>query len=428
MSVSPSIADPTQRLTYIVEMMREISRQNDPQQVVQTYMKKIGKLIPTDATLSLSRRDLVYPYYHITRSSRWGKDAVNPWKSPEQLPLMHGGLLAELLYGDEPRIIDHLEVADDDPAIEYLRGHHSLLSIPLFDQGHALNMVIAMRSEPAAFEPDSLPERIWMSNLFGRATQTLVLSEQLREANEILERELQVVADIQHSLLPEKLPHIPTLELAVDYKTSRYAGGDYYDCFHLPDGRWGFLIADVAGHGTPAAVIMAVTHSIAHADRHPPEPPSRLISFLNQRLAANYTNGNGKFVTAFYGIYDPKNRTFTYANAGHNPPRHKRHGASVIGSLEAAINLPLGIEPDETYCDITQTLQVGDTLVLYTDGITEARRPHGELFSQERLDQVLLKTNGDAHHLLKSILNSVEDFTGGAAPNDDRTLLIAKVK
>lgn len=173
---------------------------------------------------------------------------------------------------------------------------------------------------------------------------------------------------------------------------------------------------------------MAVTHSIAHANQHAPESPSQLISFLNQRLAANYTNGNGKFVTAFYGIYDPKNRTFTYANAGHNPPRHKRRGAAVIGSLEAAVNLPLGIESDETYVDITQSLEVGDTLVLYTDGITEARRPQGELFSEERLDKILLSNNGSSKQILHKILAAVEEFTGGAAPNDDRTLLVANVK
>jgi sigma-B regulation protein RsbU (phosphoserine phosphatase) len=427
MSLMPPIADPTQRLAYIVEMMREISLQTDPQQMVQTYGRRIGQLLDFDASISFSRRDLAYPHYRITRSSLW-KKPVNPWKSRDQLPLLHGGLLGELIYREEPLIIDDLQVADDDPAIEFLRGYRSAMAIPLYERGHALNMVLALSKKHDTFDPAALPQQIWMSNLFGRATQTLVFAEQLREANEMLERELQIVADIQYSLLPSKLPAIPTLELAVDYKTSRYAGGDYYDCFPLPDNRWGFLIADVAGHGTPAAVIMAVTHSIAHALHDPPQPPSRLISFLNQRLAAHYTNGNGKFVTAFYGIYDPSHRTLTYCNAGHNPPRHKRGGSSVIGSLEAAVNLPLGIEPDEDYCDITQHLKVGDTLVLYTDGITEARAPHSELFGQERLDQTLLKSTGRAEKILQNILQAVEDFTGGAAPNDDRTLLIANVK
>src|SRR5205085_8839936 len=140
--------------------------------------------------------------------------------------------------------------------------------------------------------------------LFGRATHSLVLADQVKRAYDRLDRELQTVADIQRSLLPTTLPAIPTLDLATDYQTSTRAGGDYYDFFPLPDGQWGILIADVSGHGTPAAVIMAITHSIAHTSTDPKTPPSRLLAFVNDRLAAGYTE-NGNFITAFYGIYDP---------------------------------------------------------------------------------------------------------------------------
>ena len=116
-----------------------------------------------------------------------------------------------------------------------------------------------------AFDPETFPEWFWVSSLFGRVTHNLVLREELKDAYEIVERELKVVADIQRSLLPQVLPKIPTLELAAYYRTSRWAGGDYYDFFPLPDGRWGILIADVSGHGTPAAVMMAITHSLAHS-------------------------------------------------------------------------------------------------------------------------------------------------------------------
>ena len=97
-----------------------------------------------------------------------------------------------------------------------------------------------------------------MSSLFGRATHNLVLRNELKQTYDIVERELKVVADIQRSLLPQVLPKIPNLELAAYYRTSRWAGGDYYDFFPLPDGRWGILVADVSGHGTPAAVMMAI--------------------------------------------------------------------------------------------------------------------------------------------------------------------------
>ncbi len=108
-----------------------------------------------------------------------------------------------------------------------------------------------------------------MSNLFGRATYQLVLMQRLQEAYEAADYEMKVVADIQRSLLPKKPPKIPTLSVAAYYHTSNRAGGDYYDFFPLPDGQWGILIADVSGHGTPAAVLMAVMHSLA---THLPRP------------------------------------------------------------------------------------------------------------------------------------------------------------
>ena len=133
-------------------------------------------------------------------------------------------------------------------------------------------MVITLQPEVAAFDPETFPEWFWVSSLFGRVTHNLVLREELKDAYEIVERELKVVADIQRSLLPQVLPKIPTLELAAYYRTSRWAGGDYYDFFPLPDGRWGILIADVSGHGTPAAVMMAITHSLAHSLPGPADP------------------------------------------------------------------------------------------------------------------------------------------------------------
>ena len=92
---------------------------------------------------------------------------------------------------------------------------------------------------------------MWLSNLFGRATSNLVLSEELQQANQALDREMKAVGDIQRSLLPARLPRIPTLDLATHYQPSQRAGGDYYDFFPLPSGKWGIFIADVSGHGTP---------------------------------------------------------------------------------------------------------------------------------------------------------------------------------
>ena len=415
------------RMRFIVQTMREMSLQVDPQEMVRSYGARIRQIMPADRWISLSRRDLEAPKFRITRSSTW-KDVVNPWKNKTQLPVFEGGLLGELIYGDEPRIIDDLRFAPDDPAAEYLAGPRSLMAVPLFDRGVAMNMVVLLRDQPAAFDRAGFPEWVWLSNLFGRATHNLVLAEELRKAYGTVERELKVVADIQRSLLPKTIPAIPGLGLAAFYQTSQWAGGDYYDFFPLPDGRWGILIADVSGHGTPAAVMMAIMHSLAHNLPGPPEPPSLLFEHVNEHFATRYTSEGEAFVTAFYGIFDPARRELTYANAGHNPPRLKRCEDGSVLALDVVGNLPLGVFPDQEYAQATLALVPGDQIVFYTDGITEAQNAEGEMFGPGRLDEALENCHLDAQGLIEAVLSTLKEFTGGLPASDDQTVVVAKVR
>ena len=418
--------DRRQKLAFVVEMMRDLSRQTDPQVMVAEYGKRMRQVVPSDAFFSLSRRDLEAPFVRVTRSSTW-EGNVNPWKNKDRLPVLEGGLIGRLIWGDEPVVLDDLTEHLDpvaDPGLEYLDGYKSLVAIPLYDKGVALNMVVLVRKAAGSFDREKLPEHVWMSNLFGRATHNLVLSEQVRKAYDQVDRELKVVADIQRSLLPTTLPEVPGLDLACDYQTSTRAGGDYYDFFELPDGKWGLFIADVSGHGTPAAVIMAVTHSIAHMLSEPPLPPSRLMNFVNRHLTQRYTNGSGTFVTAFYGIYDPATGQLSYANAGHPPPRLIRRGE--LMPLPGEGSFPLGIDEQEVYRDNGLKLQTGDALIFYTDGITEARDPTGEMFGEDRLDRAACCA-GSAQDMLDAILANLDHFRAGRKLADDRTLLVARI-
>jgi phosphoserine phosphatase RsbU/P len=411
-----------QTLDHIVETMREMSLQDDPQAMVRAYGARIRRFQLTDGYVSLSRRGLEYPRYRITRSSTWEKE-IDPWQEKDRLPLLEGGLLGELIYGDVPRIIDDLQFADDDPGKAYFGDHRSALAVPHYDKGVGLNMVVSFRKQPRAFPPEQFPDWVWMSSLFGRATQNLVLSAELKKAYEVVDRELKRVADIQRSLLPSTLPTIPTLNVSAFYQTSQWAGGDYYDFFPRPDGKWGILIADVSGHGTPAAVLMAVTHSLAHGFPGPHAPPSALLAKVNHQLSTLYTANGEAFVTAFYGIYDPKTRRLDYSSAGHNPPRLMRCSQSTIESLDGARSLPLGLLADEVYSDSTLQLHPGDQLALYTDGITEAIAADGEMFGIERLDAVLSRCGGSAQNLVDDVVDAVRAFTLGEPAADDQTLL-----
>jgi sigma-B regulation protein RsbU (phosphoserine phosphatase) len=415
-----------EQMAWVVATMRELSSQSDPQEMRRVYTRRMRSVLPIDASVSLSRRDLAAPAFRITRSTHW-EEEINPWKERERLPLVGGGLGAELLYGDEPRLVDDLKVPAGDPLFDHLDGFRSLAAIPMYDRGVSLNMVLLLRRERAAFEVEQFPQLVWLSNLFGRATHNLVLSEQLKEAYEAVDYDLRVVANIQRLLLPGEMPPISTMGLAAHYQTSQRAGGDYYDFFPLADGRWGLFIADVSGHGTPAAVLMAVTHSLAHTYPESHDRAGALLEYLNHKLYELYTSKSETFVTAFYGIYDPKTRGLTYSSAGHNPPRLKRCMDGTLALLDEAGGVPLGIGPRTAYPDAHHQLVPGDQLVLYTDGITEAQDASGRMFGVERLDKVLENCAVGASDLLRAVLDELEAFTGGRPAHDDRTLLVAKI-
>jgi phosphoserine phosphatase RsbU/P len=417
-----------ERLAFIVEAMRDMSEHSEPQEMVRSYGSRVRKLMPAARWLSLSRRGLESPQYRITRSSTW-TEVVDPWKDKDKLPLLEGGFLGDLVYGDEPRLIEDITpfLAADDPAIDYLAGMRSLMAVPHYDQGKSINMVIMLEREAAAFDPEVFPEWVWVSSLFGRATHNLVLSGELKRAYEIVERELKVVADIQRSLLPQVLPKIPGVELAAYYRTSQWAGGDYYDFFPLPDGRWGILVADVSGHGTPAAVMMAITHSLAHSLPGPADPPAALLGHVNRQLSQHYTASNEVFVTAFYGVLDPSARTLTYSSAGHNPPRIKSCRGGSVRSLEEVGGPPLGLFDELDYEQTTLVLNPGDILAFYTDGITEAMDAGSAQFGVDRLDEILRRCGLDAQEIITAVVDAVDQFTGGQPPEDDRTLLVAKI-
>jgi sigma-B regulation protein RsbU (phosphoserine phosphatase) len=419
-------SDWKKHLEHVVETVRNLSTHTDPQAMVKNYGDRMRKILPTDRMLALSRRDLPAPKFRITRDSQW-KEVINPWQQKDRLPLMEGGLLGELIYGDQPKIINDLKLDAGDPAYPYLSDARSLMALPNYDDGVALNMVLLMRRQPNAFSFEDFPDLVLSSNLFGRATHNLVLSRQLVTAYREVDQELIAIANMQRSLLPDQLPEISTMALATHYETSRRAGGDYYDFFKLPNNKWGILIADVSGHGTPAAVMMAVTHSIAHSFPDPPCCPAKMLRYVNERLCRAYTTSGSTFVTAFYGVYDPDSRELNYACAGHNPPRVKRCADGSVFSLDAVGGLPMGIEESELYEPAKQTFQPGDQIIFYTDGITEAMNPEGKLFGLSRLDAAIADCNLYASGLIKSVLEAVDRFSQGRLADDDRTLLTAKI-
>jgi sigma-B regulation protein RsbU (phosphoserine phosphatase) len=421
-----------EELRIIDRTMRTISSITDPEALVNAYWTGIGSLIPFVDYISVSRRNVPRPEYLITRSSRFTED-INPWTQRDRLPRFSTGIIGELIYANEPAVINDLasRVKPDDPAMFYLGDAARLIALPQYDGGEALNMTIMLLPAEKEFDYSYIPMLHRQASLFGRGTANQVLKNQLAAALASLDRELQVVGDIQKSLLPAKLPQISGFDLAAFYRTSARAGGDYYDFFPLDHGAWGMFIADVSGHGTPAAVLMAITHAIAHAQPGTHAPPAMLLQYLNDSLTRSYTRG-GTFVTAFSAVLDPAARTLTYSRAGHNPPRLVRGGK--VMALDENNALPMGIEPDQEHEQTTVQLERGDLLLLYTDGITEAAPPtkageSRQLFGVNRLDQRLLECGAaSAEQCIECVRASVAGFCDNAMPTDDQTLIAIRCR
>jgi sigma-B regulation protein RsbU (phosphoserine phosphatase) len=258
---------------------------------------------------------------------------------------------------------------------------------------------------------------------------------QLQEKVAVIEKELQVVQDMQRRLLPRALPSLPSLELAGHYTTSRYAGGDYYDAVIVPGesprdpARCGVLIADVSGHGTPAAVMMAMTRTVFHAHPELHADAAGVLRKINDHF--EYLWEETGFVTAGYGVYDEGSRVLRWACAGHCPPMLYRAATGKVDEVGCTPVLPLVIEPLPEVPLTEVPLEAGDRLLLYTDGVLDRTNPDGEFFGTTRLRDALEHAaagSPNPDETIARLTAAIDAFAAGAEPPDDQTLLVAAVR
>jgi len=244
----------------------------------------------------------------------------------------------------------------------------------------------------------------------------------LEDAHAQIKAELDVARALQHAILPATFPVRARCDAASRMIAATTMCGDFYDFIELPDGRVGLVMADVSGHGVPAAFFMAVarTNLRDFAEQH--ADPGACLAHTNETLCTQ--NPMDLFVTVFYCVFDPATGRLRYANGGHNPP-YLRHADASVEALDGAGGLVLGVMPGVKFPDHTVQLRPGDRLVLYTDGITEAFNPAQEAYGSERLiEEVRVHGDAPAAALVETICRSVTTFAGSAAQFDDITLTV----
>jgi len=245
------------------------------------------------------------------------------------------------------------------------------------------------------------------------------LSEE-RIKNQHIEDELAIARKIQMSLMPSKTSsHVNTLNISGILKPAKYVGGDLYD-YYVRDNKLFFCIGDISGKGVPAAMLMSIAHSLfrtlaAHIDQ-----PENITQSINQSISDN--NPDIMFITMFIGALDLGTGVVTYCNAGHNPPILIQSGRARY--MDSADNLILGVDINADYTSRTLTLAPGDTLFLYTDGLTEAENPQKELFGEQNaLDVAQKVSEQSADEQISAMVAAVNQFVGNAEQSDDLTML-----
>jgi serine phosphatase RsbU (regulator of sigma subunit)/pSer/pThr/pTyr-binding forkhead associated (FHA) protein len=305
-----------------------------------------------------------------------------------------------------------------------LQGIRSVLAVPLsVDEKNVFGMIYAdSPTFTATFSEEHLNILTTLASVASIRVENAKLLEE-RFERERLERELELASEIQQRFQPSAPPQISGYEFQGISFSCYEIGGDYYDFVQRPNGNLFIALGDVSGKGTAAALLMSSLHAAVHAQISAGSSLSQLLDAVNRYLAEN-TPAN-RFVTFFAAELSPSNGKLNYINAGHNPPLIARRD-NTVETLPSS-GLPLGIMEGAEYELAESTLNPGELLVAYSDGVTEAVNPQGEEFGLDRLIKVIKENhNHSAAQIRDRIESALSSFTQTADANDDITLVIIK--
>lgn len=354
-------------------------------------------------------------------------------------------------WDDVPEVWTYLPAAEAEEHEEFLHNEAQLLlALPLAVKGSVMGVLLVEEPDPAPTQGVDggnanrrmRAKRLEITTGISQQVALAIQNDQLQREQvlrERLESEMQLAREIQRTFLPSHLPELPGWEIEVWWRSAREMNGDFYDFFDLPGGKLGLVIADVADKGMPAALFMTLIRTLLRAEARDSDSPAEVLAGVNALLVPDAQKG--MFVTLVYGVLDPESGELTYANAGHNPPLWVKKRAVEIETLDKS-GMALGVYESSQIEERTVQLQLGDYLVLYTDGVTEAFSPDWTIYSGDRLCTTVWEAafgsgektidaneregapTASAQAMLAAIDASVGEFVGEAAPADDSTVVV----
>ena len=311
-----------------------------------------------------------------------------------------------------------------DPTFDKRSGYRtrSFLCVPLIHKGKTIGvMTVLNRMDGLPFNENDKNILTTFASQAALAIENAVLLQAAME-KERLDKELEVASQIQQLLLPQEIPTVTSLQVAATYIPCKAVGGDFYDIIPLKDDKYMFVVADVSGKGVPGALLVSSMQAALIAYLEYVYDLTVIASKLNDRIREN--TSDDRYITAFMAIYDARKATFSYINAGHNPPLYIHKNGDVEKLTNGGVFL--GFVPWQ-YETGTINLQNDDIVFMYTDGLVEAMDEQEEEFGEERLQKILLDNmDKSAEKVMQLVINGVNNHIKGARLEDDFTLLVLK--
>ncbi len=414
----------TDKLRMLLDITKKISRSLDLQEVLNLVMDTLDSLIPYDAAGIFVVECAGQGQVEAGEEPCVFKSEAVRGYDIEELTNLHlklgEGFIGHVALSAEP-IISH-DVRLDSRYINARKETRSEMVAPIISNTEVIGVFDLESDELNAYSEDDLQVLMLLSSQVAIIIEKVMLHQQLIEKKR-LEGQLEVARQVQLELLPAKDPQLEGYDISAYNFPTEEVSGDYYDWVKIYDDQIGLVIADVSGKGVPAALLMAFLRASLRAATHVGYAPNISMAKVNYLLWESIERN--QFVTAFYGILDATNRTLAYTNAGHNPPLLlDKDGNSEF--IERG-SLPLGMFNDTRYHEYYLTTKPGDTLVLYTDGVTEASNSLGEEFGKLRLAEAVNRHRHlSARELITAVHKEVIDWTEGAGATDDVTFFVIK--